>query len=68
MKDLVTTCREPTLKEILSEEITEAMMAADRVNRDELEAMLTDVARTLERGAPLQPSSEAIDARTVAVE
>ncbi len=51
MKDLPDQCREPTLKEILSEEITEAMMQADGVDRYELETMLTQVARTPARGA-----------------
>jgi hypothetical protein len=46
---------EPTLREILSDEIVEAMMKADRVDRHELEAMLAEVARSLEprRATPL---------------
>jgi hypothetical protein len=47
MKDLPNQSQEPTLEEILSEEITEAIMKADRVDRYELEAMLTRVARSL---------------------
>jgi hypothetical protein len=39
--------REPTLDEILSDSIVEAMMRADAVDPDELEAMLGQVARTL---------------------
>jgi hypothetical protein len=38
--------REPTLKEILSDSIIRAMMDADGVDPDELEAMLTHLART----------------------
>jgi hypothetical protein len=52
MKNPPDQCREPTLKEILSEEITEAVMEADGVDPYELEAMLTQVARTL-RAAPV---------------
>ena len=52
MKDLPKPCPEPTLKEILAEDITAALMAADRVDPFELEAMLTEVARSL-RAAPV---------------
>jgi hypothetical protein len=63
MQNLLDRCAEPTLKEILSEEIVEAVMAADRVNRYELEAMLTEVAQNLGRDAPLRPSGEPLDGR-----
>ena len=52
MKDPLSPFHEPTLQEILSEEIVEAMMAADRVDRSELEAMLAEVAQNLDQGAP----------------
>jgi hypothetical protein len=39
--------REPTLDEILSDSIVEAMMRADSVDPDELGAMLGQVARAL---------------------
>ena len=39
---------EPTLKEILSDSITRAVMRADRVDLDELEAMLSQVAEGLD--------------------
>jgi hypothetical protein len=37
---------EPTLTEILSDPIVEAMVEADRVDRHALQAMLREVART----------------------
>jgi hypothetical protein len=40
-------CRDPTLKEMLSDAIVGAMMKADRVDRHELEAMLARVAREM---------------------
>jgi hypothetical protein len=52
---------EPTLEEILSDPIVEALMEADGINRFELEAMLTAVSQTL-HGVPLQPSAEFMDA------
>jgi hypothetical protein len=68
MKNLLERCWEPTLEEILADEIVGAMMAADRVDRHELEAMLTEVARNRDHGAPLQPSGEPVDAGGAAVE
>ena len=38
--------REPTLKEILSDSIVTALMEADGVDPDELEAMLKTIGRT----------------------
>jgi hypothetical protein len=38
--------REPTLEEILSDPIVTALMEADGVDRQELEAMLIEVGRT----------------------
>jgi hypothetical protein len=38
--------REPTLKEILSDSIVTALMAADGVDPHELEAMLQKIGRT----------------------
>jgi hypothetical protein len=58
MQDQPNPCQEPTLKEILSDAIVEAMMEADRVDPYELEAMLTEVARNREHGMPFQPSGE----------
>ena len=37
---------EPTLNEMLSDPIVEAMMQADRVDRHALEALLSEVAQT----------------------
>jgi hypothetical protein len=43
---------EPTLTDALSDPLIQAVMAADGVDRDELEVMLTDVARRFERHSP----------------
>jgi hypothetical protein len=51
MGDARNSWREPTLQEILADEIVEALMAADRVDRHELQSMLTEVARNLEQTA-----------------
>jgi hypothetical protein len=37
-------CREPSLEEILSDPITQAVIQADRVDPDDLDAMLRRVA------------------------
>jgi hypothetical protein len=51
--------REPTLEEMLSDPIVEAMMRADAVDPDELDAMLGRIARTLRAAAPVRrPSGE----------
>ena len=42
-------CREPTLKETLSDPLIRTVMAADGVDAAELETMLTAVARKLAR-------------------
>jgi hypothetical protein len=52
---------EPTVDEILSDEIVQAMMAADRVDRDALRAMLTMVAQNLTMGACSQPPDKLVD-------
>jgi hypothetical protein len=41
--------REPTLEEILSDSVTRAVMEADGVDRQELEAMLRQAGRNLPR-------------------
>ncbi|HZP68598.1 MAG TPA: hypothetical protein VFB29_01525 [Pseudolabrys sp.] len=49
-------CREPSLEDILSDPIVKAVIDADGVDTNELNAMLRCVAhrrRSLERGAPL---------------
>ena len=56
MNDARNAWREPMLEEILSDEIVRALMAADRVDRHELQAMLTEVARRIGQGPPLQPA------------
>ena len=48
--------REPTLDEILSDSIVEAVMRADAVDPDELGAMLGRVARAL-RAEPVRRAS-----------
>jgi hypothetical protein len=58
MKDQLNAWREPTLEEILSDEIVRALMAADGVDQHEIQAMLTEVARKLGQGAPLRPSDK----------
>jgi hypothetical protein len=42
--------REPTITEILSDSIVKAVMEADGVDRDVLEAQLRDMARRLSHG------------------
>ena len=54
-----STYLEPTLKELLAEEITQALMAADRVDGDALVAMLTEVASSRRHWVPLQPEPTA---------
>lgn len=49
--------REPTLNEILSDSIVEAVMRADAVDPDELGAMLGQIARTLRAAAPVRQVS-----------
>ncbi len=49
--------REPTLDEILSDSIVEAVMQADAVDPDELGAMLGQIARTLRAAAPVRRAS-----------
>jgi|RhiMethySRZTD1v2_1073278.scaffolds.fasta_scaffold57256_6 hypothetical protein len=51
MKEPLRIEREPTVDEILSDEIVQAMMAADRVDRHALAAMLAEVARGLSMDA-----------------
>jgi hypothetical protein len=46
--------REPTLDEILSDSIVEAVMQADAVDADELGMMLGRIARTLRAAAPVR--------------
>jgi hypothetical protein len=50
--------REPTLEEILSDSIVEAVMQADAVDPDELDAMLGRVARALRAAAPVKRASD----------
>jgi hypothetical protein len=49
--------REPTLDEILSDSIVEAVMQADAVDPDELGVMLGRVARALRAAAPVRRAS-----------
>jgi hypothetical protein len=42
--------REPTLKDMLADSIVRAVMAADGVDPHELEAMLTQIGRSSDRG------------------
>jgi hypothetical protein len=49
--------REPTLDEILSDSIIEAVMQADAVDPDELGVMLGRVARTLRAAEPVRRAS-----------
>jgi hypothetical protein len=51
LRDAGNSSREPALEEILSDEIVAALIATDRVDRHKLKAMLTQVARKLERKA-----------------
>ena len=71
--------REPTLKEILSDSIVTALMAADGVDPHELEAMLQKIGRTSKhptrrwgawscRPAPNPTAAVAPEARTLAPE
>ena len=71
--------REPTLKEILSDSIVTALMAADGVDPYELEAMLQKIGRTSKhrtrrwgawscRPAPTPTAALAPEARTLAPE
>jgi hypothetical protein len=55
---------EPTLDEILSDEIVRAMMAADRVDRHVLATMLAKVAQDLSEGARRQPSNQPIQSNS----
>jgi hypothetical protein len=55
MNEVVSAHREPTLKELLSDEITQAVMAADRVGIDALLAMVAEVASSRRDCIPLQP-------------
>jgi hypothetical protein len=50
---MIVSFREPTLKEILSDPVTKAVMRADGVEAGEIEAMLRDIAeRGLRRREP----------------
>jgi hypothetical protein len=49
--------REPTLDEILSDSIVEAIMQADAVDPDELGAMFGRIARTLRAAEPVTRAS-----------
>jgi len=49
--------REPTLDEILSDSIVEAVMQADAVDPDEFGVMLGQIARTLRAAAPVRRAS-----------
>jgi hypothetical protein len=49
--------REPTLDEILSDSIVEAVMRADAVDPDELGVMLGRIARTLRAVEPVRRAS-----------
>jgi hypothetical protein len=50
MKEPLRADPEPTVDEMLSDEIVLALMAADRVDRHALAAMLAEVAQTLRTG------------------
>jgi hypothetical protein len=52
-----STCREPTLDEILSDSIVEAVMRADAVDPDELGVMLGRIARSLRAAEPVRRAS-----------
>jgi hypothetical protein len=56
IREEVAAYREPTLEELLSDTIVEAMMRADAVDPEELTLMLRTVARTL-RSPPIVTSS-----------
>jgi hypothetical protein len=49
--------REPTLEEIMSDSIIEAIMQADGVDPDELGVMFCRIARTLRAAEPLRRAS-----------
>jgi hypothetical protein len=49
--------REPTLEEILSDSIVQAVMQADAVDPEELDAMLGRVAHALRAAAPVRRAS-----------
>jgi len=49
--------REPTLDEILSDSIVEAVMQADAVDPEELGVMLGQIARTLRAAVPFRRAS-----------
>jgi hypothetical protein len=50
---MIVSFREPTLKEILSDPVTKAVMRADGVEAGDIEAMLRDIAeRGLRRREP----------------
>ena len=49
--------REPTLDEILSDSIVEAVMQADAVDPEALGVMLGQIARTLRAAAPFRRAS-----------
>ena len=51
IRDASSTFREPTLEEILSDSIVEAVMKADAVNLGELRALLGKVANARGLGA-----------------
>jgi hypothetical protein len=58
MKNPPYSFPEPTVDEILSDEIVQAMMAADRVEGVALKAMLAKVAQNLTTDTRSQPSDE----------
>ena len=49
--------REPTLAEIMSDSIVEAVMRADAVDSDELHRMLGQIAGALRARSPVRPAS-----------
>jgi hypothetical protein len=49
--------REPTLAEIMSDSIVEAVMRADDVDADELHRMLGQIAGALRTRSPVRPAS-----------
>jgi hypothetical protein len=46
--EMTCGCREPTLKELLSDSIVEAVMRADDVDPERLDAMLSRIASELQ--------------------
>ena len=56
--EALSAYREPTLKELLSDEITQAVMAADRVDTEALAALLAEVALSRRHPVPLQPEPD----------